>query len=95
MSSKLKRKRKGEHLVRLVLKDKVYEMSPRMAQATIEVAREKYMKENANAIVGVQKDDIISMMRDVFDTTAALEEAVTNWEHGGYTCYYVKAKGGQ
>ena len=93
MSSKLKRK--GRKLVRLIIEDKVYELTENMAMATVNIAKDKYMKEGINAIVGVRKDNIISMMRDVFDTTAALEEAVTNWEHGGYTCYYVKAKGGQ
>lgn len=92
MSSKLKRK--GRKIIRMVIGDKVYELSQNMANATIGVAKDKYMKENVNAIVGVQKGDILSMMRDVFDTTDALEKAVKDWEHGGYTCYYVKAKGG-
>lgn len=94
MSSKLK-KRKGAKLVKLVIVDKVYELTQNMAMATLNIAKDKYEKENVNAIVGVQKGDVLSLMRDVFDTTDALEKAVTNWEHGGYTCYYVKAKGGQ
>lgn len=74
----------------VVIGEKVYEVSNKMAMATINIAKNKYKEENVNAIVAVQKDNIISMQKDVFDTSAALEKAITNWGHGGYTCYYVK-----
>ena len=75
-------------LVRVIIGHKVWEVSMRMAHQIIEVAKSKYKKENVNAIVAVEKDGIIEMQKDVFEDTEAFVEAVTNWERGGYKCYY-------
>ena len=77
----------------MVVGDKVWEVSRKMANVTIEIAKQKYRKENVNAIVAVEKDNIISLQKDVFDSTDALVKAVTNWERGGYKCYYETKKG--
>ena len=85
--------KKQNEIVKMVVGNKVWEVSRKMANATIELAKQKYMKENVNAIVAVEKDGIISMQKDVFDKTDAFVKAVANWEHGGYKCYYISKKG--
>ena len=84
--------KKQNEIVKMVIGDKVWEVSRKMVNATIELAKQKYMKENVNAIVAVEKDGIISMQKDVFDNTDAFVKAVANWERGGYRCYYISKK---
>lgn len=84
---------KVEKVVRVIIGKKVWEVSMKMANATIEIAKQKYMKENVNAIVAVEKDGTIAMQKDVFDKTDAFVEAIQNWERGGYKCYFTTKKG--
>lgn len=85
--------KKQNEIVRMVIGNKVWEVSRKMVNATIEMAKQKYMKENVNAIVAVEKDGIIALQKDVFDNTDSFVKAVTNWERGGYKCYYISKKG--
>lgn len=80
-------------VVRVIIDKKVWEVSRKMANATIEIAKQKYMKENVNAIVAVEKDGTISMQKDVFDKTDAFVKAIQNWERCGYKCYFTTKKG--
>lgn len=82
----------NQYLFKLIVDKKCYAVSEKMAMATIKLAKEKYKKENINAIVAVQKDDMIVMQKDVFDKTDAFVKAVANWERGGYKCYYTTKK---
>ena len=85
--------KKQNEIVRMVVGNKVLEVSRKMVNATIELAKQKYMKENVNAIVAVEKDGIIAMQKDVFDKTDAFVKAIQNWERGGYKCYFTTKKG--
>lgn len=85
--------KKQNEIVRMVVGTKVWEVSRKMVNATIELAKQKYMKENVNAIVAVEKDGIIVMQKDVFDKTDAFVKAIQNWERGGYKCYFTTKKG--
>lgn len=84
--------KKQNEIVRMVVGTKVWEVSRKMVNATIELAKQKYMKENVNAIVAVEKDGIIAMQKDVFDKTDAFVKAIQNWERGGYKCYFTTKK---
>ena len=86
------KKAKGK-IVRVIIGKKVWEVSRKMANATIEIAKQKYMKENVNAIVAVEKEGTIAMQQDVFDKTDAFVEAIQNWERSGYKCYFTTKKG--
>lgn len=79
-------------IVKVVIGNKVWEMTRKMAIATLSVAESKYNQDNANAIYAVEKDGIISLQKDVFDNTESLEREVTNWQKGGYKCYYTTKK---
>ena len=87
-----KSKRDGE-VVRMIAGHKVWDVTRKMAKATIELAKQKYMKENVNAIVAVEKDGIISLQKDVYEETDAFVKAIQNWERGGYKCYFTTKKG--
>ena len=80
-------------MIKLIIGEKVWEVSSKMAKVIVGIAKENYIKENVNAIVAVEKDGIITMQKDVFDNTDAFVKAVTNWERGGYKCYYISKKG--
>ena len=80
-------------MIKLIIGEKVWEVSSKMAKVIVGIAKENYIKENVNAIVAVEKDGIITMQKDVFDKTDAFVKAVTNWERGGYKCYYTSKKG--
>ena len=86
-----------QKLVNMVVGDKLYECSRKMAMATIELAKQKYKKENVNAIVAVEKDGMITLLKDVHEETDSLIEEVTKWTKGKYKVHYVttKQKGGK
>ena len=77
----------------MVVGSKVWEVSRKMVNATIELAKKKYIKENVNAIVAVEKNGVIDLQKDVFDKSDAFVEAIQNWERGGYKCYFTTKKG--
>ena len=72
----------------MVIGNKVWEVTNKMASSVIELAKQKYAKENVNAIVAVEKDNTVSLQKDVFEDTDAFVKAITNWQSGGYKCYY-------
>lgn len=80
----------GNKIVRVVIGSKVWEMPRKMAKATINIAKQKYEKENVKAIVGVEKDNVISLQKDVYTEAEAFEKAISDWEKGGYKCYHTK-----
>ena len=81
-------------LVKLIIEDKVYMQTQKMANAIVSLAKSKYESQNVNAIVALKKGDIIVLRKDVFDDIVSLDEAVKEGKQAGYTCYYNKAKGG-
>ena len=80
-------------IVNMVVGKKVWQVSRKFAYATLELAKDKYTKENVNAIVGVEKDGMVSLLNDTFNNTDAFVKAVANWERGGYKCHYTTKKG--
>lgn len=76
-------------IVTVVIGDKGYVMTRKMASMIVDMAKQKYEKENVSAIVAVEKDGIISMQKDVHrgDT---LVDAVAKWANGGYKVHYIK-----
>lgn len=81
--------RDGE-LVRMVISSKVWQVTRKMANTTINIAKQKYEKEGVKAIVAVEKDGIIALQKDVHESTEAFEKAKQDWISGGYICYYTK-----
>ena len=81
-------KRNDGEIVRMVIGTKVWQTTRKMVKTTINMAKEKFKKENVNAIVAVEKDGIFSMQKDVYEDTDAFVKAITNWERGGYKCHY-------
>ena len=84
---------KDSEIVKVVIDKKVWEVTRKMANGIISMAKKKYSEENVNAVVAVEKGNIISLQKDVFDKTDAFVKAVANWERGGYKCYYTTKKG--
>lgn len=81
---------KDGELVKMIIGSKVWVVTRKMANTTINIAKQKYEKENVKAIVGVEKDNIISLQKDVYESTEAFEKAIYGWIHGGYKCYHTK-----
>lgn len=80
----------GNMIVKLVVSNKVHQVSEKMADAAIALSKNKYSAQNVNAIVAVRKGDMIVLQKDVYRDTEAFDKAVKDWEHGGYKCYYTK-----
>ena len=79
-------------LITMIVGSKAYGVTKKMANTTLELAEKKFKEENANAIFGVLKNDILVLRRDIFKDTVTLDKEVENWTSGGYECYYTKAK---
>ena len=80
-------------MIKLIIGEKVWEVSSKMAKVIVGIAKENYIKENVNAIVAVEKEGTIAMQKDVFDKTDAFVKAIQNWERSGYKCYFTTKKG--
>lgn len=81
-----------EKIVNVIIGDKGWQMTLKKAQCIINLAREKYEKENMNAIVAVQKDDVVSLMKDTFTGQDKFIKEILRWEKGGYKCFYTTTK---
>lgn len=81
-----------QKLVRMIVGTKLWQCSRRMAMNTIELAKQKYKEENVNAIVAVEKNGTITLLKDVHKDTDSLIEEVTKWTKGKYKVYYVTTK---
>ena len=84
--------REKAKVVNVVIGDRGWQMSLKMAQTIIKVGREQYEKQNVNAIVAVQKDNVISLMKDTFEDTSKFISEIVRWEKGGYKCFYTTKK---
>lgn len=83
---------KSKKMVKVIVGKKVWEVTHKMAMTMVDLGKQKYKKENVNAIVAVENGNIISLQNDVFDNTEAFVKAIANWEHGGYKCHYITKK---
>lgn len=81
-------------MVKLIVGEKLWMVQRRMANSIIDMAKKNYKGMNVNAIVAVEKDNIITLQRDVYNETDAFVKAIKGWTKGGYECYYV-SKGGK
>ena len=80
-------------IVTLVVGSKAYQLTRKMAMTAVDLGKQKYKKQNVNAIVGVEKNGIISLQNDVYDSGQELVEAVGHWVDGGYKAYYTVKEG--
>ena len=84
-----------EKLVNVIMGEKLWSCSRKMAKQIIGLAKEKYKKENVNAIVAVEKNGTITLLKDVYDSAEEMLDEVTKWTKGKYNVYYItKQKGG-
>ena len=81
-----------QKLVNMVVGEKLWRCTRRMAMETINLAKQKYKKENVNAIVAVEKNGLIALRKDICKDEDDLIEEVTNWKKGGYKVYYTISK---
>lgn len=86
-------KKSNSDIVHMVVGKKVWQITRKMVNETIKLAKEKYRKENVNAIVAVEKKNVYTLLKDVYTDNEEFIKAISNWEHGGYTCYYIAKKG--
>lgn len=84
---------KDSDIIKMIVGKKVWQISRKMVKAVISMAKQKYSEMNVNAIMAVEKDNIVSLQKDVYEDTDAFVKAVANWERGGYKCYYTTKKG--
>lgn len=82
----------GNEIVNMIVGNKVWQVSRKMANATINLAKQKYEKQNVNAIVAVSKGNTYNLHKDVYGTAEEMLDAVTKWINGGYSVYYVTKK---
>lgn len=73
--------------------DKVYEMGAVTATALLNAARDKYKKENAFALIGVEKKGYLEMRHDVFSDKLSLLKHVRAYRQKGFTVHSVMAGG--
>lgn len=83
---------KKQKVINVIIGHKCWQMTYKMAQSIIDTAREKYIKEGTNAIVAVQKGDVLSLMKDTFESADEFIKAISKWERGGYKCFYTVKK---
>lgn len=83
---------KGRQIINLIVGNKVYRTTRKMAMGVIDLAKEKFKDEGVNALVAVEKDDMINLRKDVFEDSQQLEKEIVTWIMAGYECHYYMNK---
>lgn len=74
----------------IIVNGNAYQGDEQYAKNCLNLAKEKFKKEKANAIYAVEKDNIIEMKRDTFLSGALLSEASKQYTQQGFKVYSVR-----
>lgn len=74
----------------IIVNGHTYKGDEQYAKNCLNLAKEKFKKEKANAIYAVERDGIIEMKRDTFLSSALLSEASKQYTQQGYKVYSVR-----
>lgn len=64
-----------------------YNVGPRAYQVTRDIARNKFQKENVNAIYCVEKNDFAEMLKDVYTSKTEMNKTIKDYEAKGFKVY--------
>lgn len=67
-----------------------YKGDEQYAKNCLNLAKEKFKKEKANAIYAVEKDNIIEMKKETFNAPSTLGKAILNYTKQGFKVYSVR-----
>lgn len=67
-----------------------YSMGIVAYQATLQIAKDKFLADKVNAIYAIVKDNIVQMDKQVFESTGELYKAKSKYEADGFTVEYVE-----
>lgn len=67
-----------------------YKGDEQYAKNCLNLAKEKFKKEKANAIYAVEKDNIIEMKKEIFTSGTLLSEASKQYTQQGFKVYSVR-----
>lgn len=88
--------KRGSDIVKVIMGDKVWSCTRKMANNIISLGKAKYQKLNVNAIVAVEKGNMIVLQKDVYEDEEEFTKEIQNWALGGYYCHYnLKKNGGK
>ena len=81
---------KGDKIITMLVGEKVWTVRRRIALSIISMAKQKNEKERINTICAVEKDNMIVLKYDTYETKDELKKAIHEWTHGGYKCYHTE-----
>ena len=80
-----------KNLKKVIIGDKLWEMSPKMVNIIIDMAKAKMAKQGIYAaLLAVEKDGVISLTNQQFKSEDELDKEKEKWSKGGYKCYLFK-----
>lgn len=77
-------------MVKLIIGEKVRTVPQSVVDVLIEVAKEKYINERKNAIVAIEKDNVVDMRKDEFKYMNDINAAIKSHEALGFKVHYAK-----
>lgn len=78
-------------LKKVIIGDKLWEMSPKMVNIIFDMAKAKMTKQGVYAaLLAVEKDGVISLTNQQFKSDDELDKEKEKWSKGGYRCYLFK-----
>lgn len=72
-----------------MIENKVYMLDTATINAILNLAKEKYRKLGKHAIVGVEKDGVLDMKREVFRDLGALLGKKKTYSDEGFKVHYI------
>ena len=87
-----KKKPDTNKLVTVIVGNKAYQCSKKMALSIVDLAKQKYEKLNISAIVAVEKHDVFTLCREEFSSNDELNKEVCKWEEANFKCYHFESK---
>jgi hypothetical protein len=86
------RTKKGCGRMILVIDQSVREVSKNMVKICLDIAKDKYIRENQNAIYAVKKGNQVHMKNETFVNKSNMYKNIEGHKKTGFTVYYTEKK---
>ncbi len=70
--------------MKVILKDSIYEMNRKQFHGVLDIAK----KSVKMGIYAVEKDGIVEMKNEIFDSKEDLKKSIAKYEKNGFKVYY-------
>lgn len=76
------------NLVLLSINNNIYKLNKKAALSAIKIIEEETQKNNTNMLIALEKNNVIEMRKDVYESIHDLHDKISEWTNLGFKVYY-------